>query len=216
MNRQTVLAATNGQCGYIYVPNTGIQGQNELFRMYQGQAHLHGLIIDERWNSGGQIPDRFVELLNRPVRSYFSRRNLSPMRIPFNGMTGPRVMLANQWAGSGGDMFPYIFKQEKVGPVVGKRTWGGLVGISGIPPLVDGGFLTSPNFAFFNLDGHWDVEGYGVDPDFEVDNMPEDVYNGIDRQLEKALELVNQSLKENPPNKIKVPAFPDKRGIGNH
>lgn len=216
MNRQTVLAATNGQCGYIYVPNTGIQGQNELFRMYQGQAHLHGLIIDERWNSGGQIPDRFVELLNRPIRSYFSRRNLTPMQIPFNGMTGPRVMLANQWAGSGGDMFPYIFKQEKVGPVVGKRTWGGLVGFSGIPPLVDGGFLTSPNFAFFNLDGHWDVEGYGVDPDYEVDNMPEDVYNGIDKQLEKALELINQSLKEHPPKKIEVPPFPDKRGIGNN
>jgi len=216
MNRQKVLAATNGQCGYIYVPNTGVQGQGELFRMYQGQYNLHAMIIDERWNSGGQIPDRFVELLNRPIRSYFSRRNLTPMQIPFNGMTGPRVMLANQWAGSGGDMFPYIFKQEKVGPVVGKRTWGGLVGISGIPPLVDGGFLTSPNFAFFNLDGHWDVEGYGVDPDYEVDNMPEDVYNGIDKQLEKALELINQSLKENPPRKVSIPVFPDKRGIGNN
>ena len=215
MNRQKVLAATNGQCGYIYVPNTGIQGQNELFRMYQGQFQKHGMIIDERWNSGGQIPDRFVELLNRPIRSYFSRRNLTPMRIPFNGMDGPRVMLANQWAGSGGDMFPYIFKQEKVGPVVGKRTWGGLVGFSDIPPLVDGGFLTSPNFAFFNLKGQWDVEGYGVDPDYEVDNMPEDVYNGIDKQLEKAIELVNQSLKEHPPKKVTIPPFPDKRGIGN-
>ncbi len=216
INRQKVLAATNGECGYIYVPNTGIQGQNELFRMYQGQSNMHAMIIDERWNSGGQIPDRFVELLNRPIRSYFSRRNLTPMPIPFNGMTGPRVMLANQWAGSGGDMFPYIFKQEKVGPIVGKRTWGGLVGISGIPPLVDGGFLTSPNFAFFNLDGQWDVEGYGVDPDYEVDNMPEDVFNGIDKQLDKALELINKSLIENPPKKVKVPVFPDKSGIGNN
>jgi len=92
--------------------------------------------------------------------------------------------------------------------VVGKRTWGGLVGYGGIPPLVDGGFLSSPNFAFFNLDGEWDVEGYGVDPDYEVDNMPEDVYNGIDMQLDKALELVNKLLKENPPQKVKTPCLP--------
>ncbi len=214
-NRQKVLKATNGMCGYIYVPNTGVDGQNELFRMYQGQSHLKSLIIDERWNSGGQIPDRFVELINRPIRSYFSRRDLTPFPIPFNGMTGPRVMLANQWAGSGGDMFPYIFKQEKVGPVVGKRTWGGLVGISGIPPLVDGGFLTSPNFAFFNLDGNWDVEGYGVDPDYEVNAMPEDMYNGLDAQLDKAIELINGGLKANPPVEVKEPVFPIKTGIGN-
>ena len=214
-NRQKVLEATNGRCGYIYVPNTGVQGQNELFRMYQGQFTMDALIIDERWNSGGQIPDRFVELLNRPIRSHFSRRDKNPMTIPFNGMDGPKVMLANQWAGSGGDMFPYIFKQEKVGPVVGKRTWGGLVGISGIPPLVDNGFLTSPNFAFFNLDGEWDVEGVGVSPDYEVDAMPEDMFNGTDAQLKKAIELINEGLENNPPPKVVVPAFPDKTGIGN-
>ncbi len=214
-NRQKVLKATNGRCGYIYVPNTGVQGQNELFRMYQGQFTMDALIIDERWNSGGQIPDRFVELLNRPIRSHFSRRAKNPMTIPFNGMDGPKVMLANQWAGSGGDMFPYIFKQEKVGPVVGKRTWGGLVGISGIPPLVDNGFLTSPNFAFFNLNGEWDVEGIGVSPDYEVDATAEDMYKGMDAQLKKAIELINEGLKNNPPPKVVVPAFPDKTGIGN-
>lgn len=214
-NRKKVLEATDGKCGYIYVPNTGVDGQNQLMRMYQGQFHLEALIIDERWNSGGQIPDRFVELLNRPIRSHFSRRDLSAFPIPFNGMDGPRVMLANQWAGSGGDMFPYIFKQEKVGPVVGKRTWGGLVGISGIPPLVDGGFLTAPNFAFFNLNGDWDVEGYGVDPDYEVDAMPEDMYNGIDAQLDKAIELINDGVKNNPAPKVTVPKTPNKTGIGN-
>ena len=214
-NRQKVLEATNGRCGYIYVPNTGVQGQNELFRMYQGQFTMDALIIDERWNSGGQIPDRFVELLNRPIRSHFSRRDKNPMTIPFNGMDGPKVMLANQWAGSGGDMFPYIFKQEKVGPVVGKRTWGGLVGISGIPPLVDNGFLTSPNFAFFNLDGEWDVEGVGVSPDYEVDATAEDMFEGRDAQLNKAIELINEGLKNNPPPKVVVPDFPDKTGIGN-
>lgn len=214
-NRKKVLEATNGKCGYIYVPNTGVDGQNQLFRMYQGQFHLSAMIIDERWNSGGQIPDRFVELLNRPIRSHFSRRDKKPWPIPFNGMDGPKVMLANQWAGSGGDMFPYIFKQEKVGPVVGKRTWGGLVGISGIPPLVDGGFLTAPNFAFFNLDGEWDVEGVGVSPDYEVDAQAEDMYNGIDAQLDKAIELINASLKANPPAKVVVPEYPNKTGIGN-
>lgn len=215
-NRQKVLKATNGRCGYIYVPNTGVGGQNELFRMYQGQFTMDALIIDERWNSGGQIPDRFVELLNRPIRSHFSRRAKNPMTIPFNGMDGPKVMLANQWAGSGGDMFPYIFKQEKVGPVVGKRTWGGLVGISGIPSLVDNGFLTSPNFAFFNLDGEWDVEGVGVSPDYEVDATAEDMYKGMDAQLQKAIELINEGLKNNPPPKVVVPEFPDKTGIGNN
>ena len=215
VNRQKVLEATNGQCGYIYVPNTGVQGQTELFRMYQGQFHLSGMIIDERWNSGGQIPDRFVELLNRPTTSYFSRRDKKPMTIPYNSMNGPRVMLANQWAGSGGDMFPYIFRQEKVGPIVGKRTWGGLVGISGIPSLVDNGFLTSPNFAFFTVDGKWDVEGSGVDPDYEVDAMPEDMYNGIDAQLDKAIELINADIKANPPGKPHQPTHPVKTGIGN-
>ena len=214
-NRQKVLKATDGRCGYIYVPNTGVQGQNELFRMYQGQFQLDAMIIDERWNSGGQIPDRFVELLNRPIRSHFSRRDKNSMTIPFNGMDGPKVMLANQWAGSGGDMFPYIFKQEKVGPVVGKRTWGGLVGISGIPPLVDNGFLTSPNFAFFNLEGEWDVEGVGVSPDYEVDATPEDMYEGMDAQLDKAIELILDGLKNNPPPKAVVPEFPNKTGIGN-
>ncbi len=214
-NRLKVLEATNGKCGYIYVPNTGRDGQNELFRMYQGQFHLQSLIIDERWNSGGQIPDRFVELLNRPVRSHFSRRHDNPMTIPFNGMDGPKVMIANEWAGSGGDMFPYIFKQEKVGPVVGKRTWGGLVGISGIPNLIDNGFLTSPNFAFFNLDGEWDVEGIGVSPDYEVDATSEDMYEGIDTQLDKAIELINAGLKSNPPAKVVVPQFPIKTGVGN-
>ncbi|MFT5877605.1 MAG: tricorn protease [Dokdonia sp.] len=214
-NRQKVLEATDGRCGYIYVPNTGVQGQNELFRMYQGQFQLDAMIIDERWNSGGQIPDRFVELLNRPIRSHFSRRDKNSMTIPFNGMDGPKVMLANQWAGSGGDMFPYIFKQEKVGPVVGKRTWGGLVGISGIPALVDNGFLTSPNFAFFNLEGEWDVEGVGVSPDYDVDATPEDMYEGMDAQLNKAIELILDGLKNNPPPKAVVPEFPNKTGIGN-
>lgn len=214
-NRLYVDEKTNGRCGYIYVPNTGIDGQNELFRMYQAQFAKDALIIDERWNSGGQIPDRFIELLNRPVTSYFVSRDFEPFRVPYVGNSGPKVMLANEWAGSGGDAFPYYFKHSQVGPVVGKRTWGGLVGISGLPPLLDGGFLSSPNFAFFSLDGEWEVEGYGVDPDYEVDNMPEEVFRGMDNQLDKAIELINKALESNPPQKPKIPPYPNKTGIGN-
>jgi tricorn protease len=123
-------------------------------------------------------------------------------------------MLANEWAGSGGDAFPYYFKAAKIGPVVGKRTWGGLVGISGIPPLLDGGFLSSPNFGMYDNNGEWAVEGYGVDPDYEVENTSDAVYRGDDAQLNKAIELINKAMKNQPP-KVDKPAYPVKSGIGN-
>jgi len=211
-NRQKVLAATDGRCGYIYVPNTGIAGQNELQRQFQGQYTLEALIIDERFNSGGQIPDRFIEMLNRPVLNYWALRHFNSWESPFVTNTGPKVMLANEWAGSGGDAFPYYFKKAKVGPVVGKRTWGGLVGISGLPPLIDNGFLSSPAFAFYTTDGKWDVEGYGVDPDYEVENTSSAVYQGKDAQLDKAIELINTGLKDYkkiPP----IPPYKDMSGV---
>ena len=213
-NRQKVLEATDGKCGYIYVPNTGINGQNELVRQFYGQVGMEALIIDERFNSGGQIPDRFIELLNRPNYNYWGQRSFNSWPTPFVANNGPKVMLANEWAGSGGDAFPYYFKAAKVGPVVGKRTWGGLVGISGLPPLLDGGFLSSPNFGLFNNEGEWDVEGYGVDPDYEVENPSDAVYRGEDAQLMKAIELINEGLAKMPP-KVEKPAYPNKSGIGN-
>ncbi len=214
-NREKVFKATNGRIGYIYVPNTGIQGQSELVRMFQGQYDMDGLIVDERFNSGGQVPDRFIELLNRPVLNYWNRRNRKNSTTPSVTNDGPKVMLTNEWAGSGGDAFPYYFKETKVGPVVGKRTWGGLVGYSGLPPLIDGGFLTAPNFAFYNLNGKWDVEGYGVDPDYVVENPPDVVGRGEDPQLEKAIELVNKAL-ETWPKKQPTPPYPKKLGLGNN
>ena len=214
-NRQKVLEATNGQCGYIYVPNTGRNGQNELVRQFQGQVNKEALIIDERFNSGGQIPDRFIEMLNRPNYNYWGRRGFKSWPTPFISINGPKVMLANEWAGSGGDAFPYYFKAAKVGPVVGKRTWGGLVGITGLPPLLDGGFLSSPNFGMYDNNGEWAVEGYGVDPDYEVENTSDAVYRGDDAQLTKAIELILEGL-ENQPEKVEKPAYPIKSGIGNN
>ena len=123
-------------------------------------------------------------------------------------------MITNEWAGSGGDAFPYYFKETKIGPVVGKRTWGGLVGYSGLPQLIDGGFATAPNFAIFNLKGQWDVEGHGVDPDYEVENPADVVGRGEDPQLDKAIELVNKAL-ETWPAKPATPPYPKKLGLGN-
>lgn len=214
-NRQKVLEATDGKCGYIYVPNTGTNGQNELVRQYQGQVNKAALIIDERFNSGGQIPDRFIEMLNRPNYNYWGRRGFKSWPTPFVSNNGPKVMLANEWAGSGGDAFPYYFKAAKIGPVVGKRTWGGLVGITGLPPLLDGGFISSPNFGMYDNDGEWAVEGYGVDPDYEVENTSDAVYRGDDAQLDKAIELILEGL-QNQPEEVEKPTYPVKTGIGNN
>ncbi len=214
MNRKKVYDATDGKIGYIYVPNTGWGGQNELMRMFQAQHKMDGLIIDERFNSGGQVPDRFIEMLNRPVLSYWGRRDRKSDPSPFVVNDGPKVMLANEWSGSGGDAFPYFFKKAKVGPVVGKRTWGGLVGYSGgWPSLIDGGYVTSPNFGMFNTEGEWAVEGYGVDPDYEVENPSDAVFQGKDPQLDKAIELVLEGLEKYPQTPPK-PKGPDRKGLG--
>ncbi len=213
-NRKKVYDATDGKIGYIYVPNTGRGGQNELMKMFQGQYRLEGLIIDERFNSGGQVPDRFIEILNRKILSYWARRDRKTDPSPFVINNGPKVMLANEWAGSGGDAFPYFFQKAEVGPVVGKRTWGGLVGYSGgWPSIIDGGFMTSPNFGIFNTEGKWDVEGYGVDPDYEVENPADAVFRGEDAQLDKAIELILKALEDFPKAPEK-PNGPDRRGIG--
>ena len=151
-NAKHVADASDGKIGYIYVPNTGTDGQNDLFRQFYGQAHKDALIIDERWNGGGQIPTRFIELLNRPVTNYWARRYGRDWTWPPDGHAGPQVMLINGLAGSGGDMFPWLFKHEKLGKVIGTRTWGGLVGIGGVPPLIDGGRVTVPNFGFYETE----------------------------------------------------------------
>ena len=208
-NRSKVEKATDGRVGYIYVPDTGVNGQNELVRQFIPQTTKDALIVDERFNSGGQDPDRFIELLNRPTLSYWARRDFRDWKTPF-GNAGPKVMLINQWSGSGGDLFPYYFRKAGLGPLVGKRTWGGVIGISGDPPLVDGGFISAPSFAFWNTEGKWEVEGRGVEPDYDIENVPHQMVAGRDIQLEKAIEIILDTLKKEPQTRPKRPPCPDR------
>jgi tricorn protease len=202
--RQMVDKATNGKVGYIYVQSTGVAAQNELVRQFMAQWKKEGLIIDERWNSGGQIPDRFVELLNRPVLAYWAVRDGQSWQWPPVAHRGPQVMLINGWSGSGGDAFPAYFRQAGLGPLIGTRTWGGLIGISGAPPLIDGGNVTVPTFRMYDPKGRWFAEGHGVDPDIPVPEDPSKLANGTDPQLQRAIEEVLDRIAKAP----KTPARP--------
>ncbi|RMF78342.1 MAG: peptidase S41, partial [Planctomycetota bacterium] len=213
-NRKLVDEKSGGRVGYVYVPNTGIDGQNNLFRQFYGQRHKEALIIDERWNGGGQIPDRFVELLNRPIRNYWARRDGNDWPWPPDAHFGPKCMLINGLAGSGGDAFPHYFKQSGVGPLIGMRTWGGLVGISGNPRLIDGGYTSAPTFAFYETDGTWGIEGHGVDPDIEVIDDPALMVDGGDPQLETAVAIMLKAIDEHGYKPPKRPAYPDRSGMG--
>ncbi|MFN5497410.1 MAG: S41 family peptidase, partial [bacterium] len=212
--RRQVEELSGGKIGYIYVPNTGVDGQTELVRQFYGQRMKPSLIIDDRWNGGGQIPTRFIELLNRPVTNYWARRDARDGAWPPDGHRGPKAMLINGLAGSGGDMFPWLFKHNKLGPVIGTRTWGGLVGISGNPGLIDGGSISVPTFGFYEVDGTWGVEGHGIDPDIEVIDDPAKMKNGGDPQLEKAVEVLLKELETNAYKPVPKPKGPDRRGMG--
>ncbi|MEO5987822.1 MAG: S41 family peptidase, partial [Candidatus Eisenbacteria bacterium] len=197
-NWEKVQKATDGRIAYIHVPNTAIQGIQEFSKGYYPQADRDGIIVDERFNGGGFVPDFFVERLKRKTWTYWSQRDLRPFRTPGEAIDGPKVMLANEYAGSGGDAFPYFFRQQGVGPIIGKRTWGGLVGISHDLPLVDGGSVTMPDFGIYDLDGKWMIENHGVEPDIEVENTPESMIEGHDLQLERAIEWTMEQLKSHP------------------
>ena len=199
-NRKYVDEKTNGKIGYIFVPSTGVEdGQYELVRMFYAQWNKDGLIIDERFNNGGQIPDRFIELLNRKPLSYFKVRDGKDWQWPVNGGIGPKVMLINGWSGSGGDAFPDYFRKAGLGPLIGTRTWGGLIGISGTPDLIDGGSVTAPTFRAYDPDGKWFREGYGVDPDIEVKEDPGQLAKGVDVQLDRAIKEVMDALAKKGP-----------------
>jgi tricorn protease len=209
-NRRKVQEATNSRVGYIYVPDTSRNGQNELVRQFIPQRTKEALIIDERFNSGGQIPDRFIELLNRPLYNYWARRDHRDWQTPFITHIGPKVMVINGWAGSGGDALPYYFRKAGLGPLVGTRTWGGLIGISGNPQPIDGGFVSAPTFGFWSTQGDWEVEGYGVESDHEVENAPHEMVTGRDPQLEKAIEVALKLLEEQSFQKPQKPPYPDR------
>ena len=210
--RKYVEEKTGGRVGYIYVPSTGRDGQTELRRMFQPQYTKDGLIIDERFNNGGQIPARFVEMLNRPLYNYWAVRDGADWQWPPTSHIGPKVMLINQWSGSGGDCFPFYFKEAGLGPLIGTRTWGGLIGISGAPGLIDGGVVTVPTFSIYSVDGEWIVEGYGVDPDIEVVDDPSLMVDGGDPQLDRAIAETMRLLRQNPPRHPDRPTYTDRSG----
>jgi tricorn protease len=213
-NRRYVEEQSGGRLGYLYVPDTGINGQNDLFRQFYGQILKDGLIIDERWNGGGQIPTRFIELLNRPATNYWATRGKQDIHWPPDSHQGPKCMLINEDAGSGGDAFPAYFRRAGLGKLIGRRTWGGLVGISGNPQLIDGGAITIPTFAYYDTDGTWGIEGHGVDPDIEVMDDPALMLDGGDPQLDVAIAHMMQELEDNPYVQPKRPDYPDRSGIG--
>lgn len=213
-NRMKVDKATGGRVGYVYVPDTGLFGQNELVRQYTPQASKEGVIIDERFNGGGQVPDRFIELLNRPNLNFWAVRDFKDSKTPSVSSDGPKVMMINGWSGSGGDAFPYYFRKAGLGPLVGTRTLGGLIGISGNPGLIDGGYITAPGYAFWNSHGKWEIEGRGVDPDYEVEDLPSNIKDSPDPQLDKAIEVIIDRLEKNPPVEPRRPGYEDRSGSG--
>lgn len=211
-NRLKVEKLSGGRIGYVYVPDTGVNGQTELVRQWRGQVTKDALIIDERFNSGGQIPDRFIEMLGRKLDNYWGVRDGKDWPWPPVAHYGPKAMLINGWSGSGGDCFPYYFKQAGLGPLIGLRTWGGLIGMTGCPGLIDNGSVTVPTFGIYNTKGEWIIEGYGVDPDIEVVDDPARMAKGGDPQLERAVDELLKALKKNPPPQPKKPKYPNRAG----
>ncbi|HUK91682.1 MAG TPA: PDZ domain-containing protein, partial [Blastocatellia bacterium] len=209
-NRRKVSEATGGRCAYIYVPDTALGGMQNFAKSFYAQTDKDAVIIDERWNSGGFVPDFFIERLSRQLLGYAAPREGIDQKVPGAGIYGPKVMLINEYSGSGGDAFPFFFREAGIGPIVGKRTWGGLVGIAGGLPMIDNGFVTAPEIGFWwnkNGKSEWIVENQGVNPDYDVDARPDLVISGHDPQLEKAIELINEGLTKNPPSHPVRPSF---------
>ncbi len=204
-NRRHVDERSNGRIAYVYVQDTGREGQSDLVRMFAGQFTRPAMLVDERFNSGGQIPDRFVELLNRPITNYWAVRDGKDWQWPPVAHRGPKAMLINGWSGSGGDCFPFYFREAGLGPLIGRRTWGGLIGISGSPDLMDGGSVTVPTFAIYSPDGSWIIENHGVEPDIEVVDDPALMQGGADPQLDRAIDHLLAELERDPP---KAPVRP--------
>ncbi len=208
-NQAKVDKLSGGKLAYVYLPDTGEGGFTNFNRYYYAQQDRQGAVIDERFNAGGQVADYIIEAMKRSLLSYWQPRYGQIDRTPNAAILGAKVMITNEFSGSGGDAMPYLFRQQKVGPLVGKRTWGGLVGIGGIPPLMDGGSVTSPSFGQFSPAGEWDVENRGIEPDYAVEQDPKAIAEGHDPQLEKAVSLAMEELAKHPVPEPHRPAFPD-------
>jgi tricorn protease len=206
-NLKKVADATGGRVAYVYVPNTSTLGHTYFKRYFYPQADRDAIIVDERFNGGGAVADYYIDILRRPLGAYWNMRYGADLKTPTASIQGPKVMIIDETAGSGGDLLPWMWRKFKMGPLVGKRTWGGLVGTLGFPILMDGGFVTAPNLAIWTEDG-WVVENEGVPPDIEVEQTPSEVIAGHDPQLERAIQVVMDELKKNPPSKPKRPPYP--------
>jgi len=204
-NRRKVSELSGGKLAYVHVPDTAVGGWLNFNRFYFAQVGKQGAVVDERYNHGGEVADYIIDMLKRPLRNCAISREGEKFCSPLAQIYGPKTMIINEMSGSGGDALPWMFKQDKVGPLVGTRTWGGLVGIYGYPPLLDGGFVTAPRVAIYGLHGEWEVENHGIAPDIEVENDPASVAAGHDRQLEKAVEVTMEALKKNP---VVIPDHP--------
>jgi tricorn protease len=209
-NRRRVDEMTSGRVAYVYLPDTYSGGYTNFNRYYFAQVGREAAIIDERFNGGGAIADYIIDYLRRPLLSFWTLREGQDITTPIEAIFGPKVMIINEMAGSGGDALPWMFRKTGIGPLIGKRTWGGLVGHYTNPgDLLDGGFAGTPNLAFYNPNGTWDVENHGVPPDIEVEYDPKLVREGHDPQLEKAVEVVMELLRKSPPPTPKRPAYPN-------
>jgi tricorn protease len=211
-NRRLVESASGGRIGYVYLPDMSAAGLNQFVRQYFPQIRKEGMILDVRYNGGGFVDQIIFERLRRAVVGMESARNWNSDTVPGNAFYGYMACVTNHYAASDGDFFTYFFKQYKLGPVVGERTWGGVRGIRGEIPLIDGGYVTRPEFALYSLDSKWVIENRGVDPDITVENRPDLVVKGHDPQLEKAIELLMQEIKAHPkqlpPRPPNLPPYP--------
>jgi len=208
LNRKKVEEMSGGKIGYVYLPDTSVPGFDYFTRYYYAHLNKKAVVVDERFNGGGYAADYIVDYMSRPLLNYWKSRYGKPQWSPTASIFGPKAMIINEWAGSGGDALPYYFKKRGLGPLIGKRTWGGLVGISGYPPLMDGGGMTSPTIGYVSEDGEFGIENYGVAPDIEVEITPADYVAGRDTQLEKAVQVLLDDLKKNPPKEFKPGPYP--------
>jgi tricorn protease len=208
-NRRKVDEMTGGKVAYVYVPNTGVQGYTNFNRYFFAQVGKQAAIIDERFNHGGFLADFIVDYLRRSVLNKAMTREGEDQSEPAGAIYGPKVMIVNQFAGSGGDALPWYFRKLAIGPIIGERTWGGLIGIGGYPTLLDGGHVMAPRWALYGLKGEFEVENHGVAPDIEVSMDPKLVREGHDPQLEKAVETVMELLKHHPLPEYPRPPYPD-------
>lgn len=212
--RQYIYERSAGRIGYIYVRDTGAAGPADFQRQFLGQHEMEALIVDERWNGGGNSPEPMLAVLARQPRNYWATRDGNSWRTPELCHAGPQVLLQNEHAGSGGDSFAWLWQRYKLGPTIGTRTWGGLIGLSGNPGLIDGSGIAVPTFGCFEPDGTWAVEGHGIDPDILVVNDPTTLARGQDKQVDTAIDVLLSELAEHPVTVPAKPTYPDRSGMG--